>query len=810
MGHLDPRLDCLLQLPRESRIPKTFWSLDVRTREDEQSARVFVRLAQGSPTTSITSLEGVRIRAGLGDLYTVEATPRGLHALRASPAVIYVEAARPLTPSEVTKGERPKVEIPSGPLSQTGRGVIVGVIDWGCDFTHDDFRNEGGDTRLLYLWDQSVEPKAGRRTPVGYNIGVEFDSAAINEALKAPDPFAALGLAAPGLRAHGTHVLGIAAGNGRAAPLYGVRGMAPEADIIFVQPDTSDTSITGGFGDSVHLAEAVQYIFHKAATLKRPAVVNLSMGTNSGPHDGTTLVEQWIDTLLATPGRAIAMALGNEHHERYNRTHSEGTLAAGGEVTLFWRVLANDRSPNEMEIWYSARDLFQVELELPDGTRLPTAAPGTSRLDHVAGTSVRVYQANTLHSPLNGDNQINLIVIAEKDAAINPGAWKIHLKALRSRDGNFDAWIERDSMQGSARMSSFLGGSYVRRKTLGSIQSARLAITVSNYDAVTTTLADSTSFGPTRDGRRAPTVAAPGVDIMSAKSMWRNDVQDPSPYVALTGTSMSAPYVAGLLACMLEKNPFLTAAQCRGILAATAQPAPGFPNDWRIDWGNGRVDPIDALVAAPDYVPLDALALNPQPAAVASLSFSDAETCLATPSHVEGPFYRPGAPNQVDLYPPDSLGPVLNFEGSVADETCQPLSEVLIEVWQADDHGRYDNDDPENPPDPSEYRCRGHLFTAADGKFRLRTVLPANYKVDPAGDWVRVKHIHFKLFKNGFAPLTTEIALIPDEYTATDQLFDAALAAELHPEDSPNQMSASFAFVLKTVTTMGYAAAKSS
>src|SRR3712207_5348727 len=137
-------------------------------------------------------------------------------------------------------------------------------------------------------------------------------------------------------------------------------------------------------------------------------------------------------------------------------------------------------------------------------------------------------------------------------------------------------------MPAPARRSSFLGGSYVRRKTLGSIQSARLAITVSNYDVLTTTLADSTSFGPTRDGRRAPTVAAPGTDILAAKSMWRTDPDDPTPYERLTGTSMSAPYVAGLVACIFQKNPRLTAAQVRSILAAQAKPAPGFSDEWRI------------------------------------------------------------------------------------------------------------------------------------------------------------------------------------------------------------------------------------
>lgn len=804
MGTLDPRLECFLQVPNEKLVPRAFWSLNVPETVAQARTRVFVRLASGGSVQALANQPGVLVRSVLGNLVTAEASAAGLHALRSSPAVLYVEAARPLMPTQFEARGHAKTEIPSGPLAETGQNVIVGVVDWGCDFTHDDFRSGTGSTRLLALWDQSAIPKGGRRAPNGYSTGVEFDSTAINEALKAADPFAALGVAPPGLTAHGTHVLGIAAGNGRTAPAQNVRGMAPEADIIFVQPETGDVEITGGFGDSVHLAEAVQYIFSKASALRRPAVVNLSMGTNSGPHDGTTLVEQWIDNLLATPGRAVVLALGNEHHERFNRTHSEGKLSTGERQTLYWRVLANDRSPNEMEIWYSGRDLFEAEIELPNGSRLPVAPPGTNRIDTISGSRLRVFQGNTLHSPLNGDNQINVIVLPEVGTAVDPGVWQVHLKALRARDGTFDAWIERDSMQGGARMSSFLGGSYVRRKTLGSIQSARLAITVSNYDAVTTTLSDSTSFGPTRDGRHAPTVAAPGVDILAAKSMWRTDLVDRQPYVALTGTSMSAPYVTGVVACMLQKNPRLTAAQIRGILAAQAKPAPGFSDDWSIDWGNGRVDPIDTLAATPTYAP----DVEP-PVALFTAPIGLADTlCEATHSHVEGPFYRPGAPETLDLYPKDSRGPILYFEGFVRNETCEPLSNTRVEIWQADDLGHYDNDDPSRPPAPDAYRCRGQLVADSEGRFSLRTVLPANYKVDPTGDWTRVKHLHFKLFAAGHAPLTTEIALLPDEFTAVDQLYDPALSAQLKEsavEDGRIAWRAEFHFVLQAASTMGYA-----
>lgn len=608
MQKLDPRLDCILEMTEAERrtavaLARKRRGLDVAAVERDTGSsvtvRVFIRLADEAGHGGPLRIPGVRERARSYDLVTADVTPEGLAALNSHPEVLYVERAKPLLPSVAAPARQAKIDIAPGPLEQTGQGVIVGIIDWGCDFTHEDFRNDDGSSRLLYLWDESASGGPGRHRPKGYDYGTEFSRDEINQALKAPAPFEALGVEPPGVGAHGTHVMGIAAGNGRANPSAGVRGIAPQADLIFVQPDTEDVNIVGGFGDSVHLAEAIKYVFDKASELRRPAVINLSMGTNSGPHDGSSLVEQWMDRLLGVPGRAVVLALGNEHHERFNRTHSEGRLGPGETMTLYWRVLPNDFSPNEIEIWYSGRDLFHVELELPGGSRLPVARPGQTITTQIPHSDTRVYQANLLNSPLNGDNQIDIIVIGSDTQPIEQGVWQLHLSADVAVEGTFDAWIERDSMQAPARMSSFIGGSYIRRKTLGSLQSARFAITVSNYDALTTTLADSTSFGPTRDGRRAPAVAAPGTDVLSTKSMWQTDPNDRSPYIRMTGTSMSAPYVTGLVACMFQKNPLLTAVQVRSLLASQAKPAPGFSSEWRIDWGHGRADPVDTLNATP-------------------------------------------------------------------------------------------------------------------------------------------------------------------------------------------------------------------
>jgi protocatechuate 3,4-dioxygenase beta subunit len=186
-----------------------------------------------------------------------------------------------------------------------------------------------------------------------------------------------------------------------------------------------------------------------------------------------------------------------------------------------------------------------------------------------------------------------------------------------------------------------------------------------------------------------------------------------------------------------------------------------------------------------------------------------ADACRPTADHVEGPFYRPGAPDRDDLYPEDSSGPVLLFEGKVQDRNCTPLPAAVIEVWQADDRGRYDNDDPTTPPPPGSFRCRGRMRTDREGRFRFRTVVPANYPV-PGTSWLRVKHVHFKLYAEGYRPLTTEVELLPDQNTETDLLYNPDLSVMLTQVDGAQiapLFTVRFDFVLDQISAAAYALA---
>lgn len=523
---------------------------------------------------------GLKIASLEGDIATGMVAVENFEQVSQDPNVMILEGSRKVSStlefsvSEIRAAQSDlQAALPPGSKTIDGAGVIVGVVDFGCDFAHRNFSNPDGTSRILFLWDQSSG--ANNMSPAPFNYGREFTRNSINAALQTPNPYNHL-FYNPGTASHGTHVMDIAAGNGLGT---GFPGVAPKADIIFVQLSAGDFSATQSFGSSRRLVDAVRYIFAKADQLGKSAVINLSLGTHGGPHDGSTLAEMDFDRLLQTPGRAIVISAGNSFERN---GHATGRITSGNIRVLRWEIPLGDPSPNEMEIWYDDTEELEVTLIAPDGKRFPTTRVGKTTKIQFQGVEAGQIIHNA-KDPSNGDRQVDILL----DPILPTGIWQVELRALSSQGVNFHAWIERDdNSPGVRRQSVFTNGDADPTYTVGSISCGRNTIVVGSYNArAGNQLSFFTAEGPTRDGKQKPEVSAPGHEIVAAASRTGNQS------TTMSGTSMAAPHVAGLVALLMQAaNKKLNINEIRKTIMETARKNPPANQSWNSRYGVGRVD----------------------------------------------------------------------------------------------------------------------------------------------------------------------------------------------------------------------------
>jgi subtilisin family serine protease len=547
---------------------------------------------------------GARIVSRFGDVATVRVRRGAIPEVWADDTTLSVKAPYHYRPDlEVGAGEAepeaPADERRPADLTATGRGVVVGLVDWGCDFAHPDLRRADGRTRLLALWDQ--RPAAtGLAQPYGY--GRILGPGQINDALTQTDPYAALGYHPgdfdAGLGAHGTHTTSIAVGNGRGG---GPLGMAPEADCVFVNMGKQEGTAGAPLGSSVELLEALHFIVGTAGD--RPCVINLSLGRHAGEHTGRTLVERAMDQLLAAgPGRSIVQSCGN-YCDR--RTHSSWRLRPGEVRRFRVEVDAEDRTTNELDLWYPGRDRLRIELRSTDGV-LHTSVPRGERASVTAdGREVaRVY--HRAFDPNNGDHQCLIYFRPDPSGP----SWEVTLVAEDVVDGRVHAWIERDSGCRTCQ-SRFPDNEADPATTIGTIANGYRTVAVGAYDAhrPDRPIARFSSSGPTRDGRQKPDLVAPGVMVLGARSTPRDATPGPR-YVRMSGTSMAAPAVTGTVALMFEAagRP-LGIEETRSALLSSCAPPDDGTDTRRL--GSGHLD-LEQAVAA--VIEPNASAGDPDPA----------------------------------------------------------------------------------------------------------------------------------------------------------------------------------------------------
>ena len=188
------------------------------------------------------------------------------------------------------------------------------------------------------------------------------------------------------------------------------------------------------------------------------------------------------------------------------------------------------------------------------------------------------------------------------------------------------------------------------------------------------------------------------------------------------------------------------------------------------------------LVARRDFLRTAGLGV---PALILSNPLIATPTCVETEDNIEGPYYKPGAPERANLVESGMPGVRLIITGRVLSTQCDPLADALLDVWQADHSGQYDN---------QKFRLRGQLYTDKSGSYRLETIIPKRYRVGGSQIY-RPAHIHLKVSAPGFPLLTTQLYFPDDPYNAVDSAFRESLV--IRPKGSENERLAHFDFVLK-------------
>ncbi len=541
-----------------------------------------------------------------------------LDALAAIPHVVRIEASRTFaTELDSSLGEIGAAAVHSASSSFTGAGVVIGIIDSGIDYRHQVFRKADGTSRILAIWDQDLTPEGGESAPSSYANGVEYVKSQIDFALAGGAPTVSI-RSFDTKKGHGTHVAGIAAGDGsQAGNCHGAHhyvGVAPDADLIVVNVDSGDNE---ALGNSMNLVNAFEYIFEHPAATGRPVVINLSMGDNLGPHDGTSLVELFIDIfLLEQSGRAIVKSAGNEGND--NR-HVSASVPAGGSLDVDFEVLAGDDRRRFIDLWYPNGQALDIEVVAP-GTGSPTSPRiSPDDPDHTwivnpgaaAGSQMRVVIDSNSQVPSSDDNQIRLTLRPPSSGNLTSGWWTMRLRNSGAAEAPFHAWIERGSDTPHFRTSGGGAGAILasRDATISIPGNSEHVITVGAYSTGSGANGDLgafSSWGPSRDGRTKPEITAPGVAITSASSR----VEEKTScgcccdccldfYTRKSGTSMAAPHVTGVIALMLQKNSSLSIDQIRTHLTGSCR-SPGHgaatPNS---QWGHGKVSAQAAVAAVP-------------------------------------------------------------------------------------------------------------------------------------------------------------------------------------------------------------------
>lgn len=447
----------------------------------------------------------------------------------------------------------------------TGRGVLIGLIDTGIDYLHPDFRYEDGTSKIRYIWnqEQNIEGKNPERFP----FGTEYNNQEINQAIANNNPD--LGMDTVG---HGTLVGGIMAGRGVVNPDY--IGIAPDAELIVVKlRPYMDYDY-----DSTDVLAGMYYCYDKAYELNMPLILNISLGSNFGGANGTTIFENL--GLYEEQGVITVAAAGNEGN---TQTHYSGNMENQGEIRDVIVEVAQGEKDMRIEVWVKRPDKVSLSIISPSGDvskELPVR--NFLRIEGLFNLENTRYAITYYYPEANSGDEFVGIVLYD----VKPGIWTLRLKGEYIIAGQYDIYLPNRSVLQP-------GTKFAEPDPFGTITFPATSaefITVGTYNSINNSIWQSSSRGPTRYEQLKPDIVAPGVNIIST-----------SPgggYSTLTGSSAAGAHVSGAAALFLQYllvenvdpyRAFIQMIKTFFMAGARTSPEITFPN---LSYGYGILDLI--------------------------------------------------------------------------------------------------------------------------------------------------------------------------------------------------------------------------